>query len=356
MSQSFIGGGAQVGRSWDTQRHYEVQNYTSIAQGTHSIKFGGNDCARSVTITTHRTISVAPLTSPTSLPRLCSAPTTCRWFRASIAPLPVNQGNPNCQSINSIESYRRALVLPSLGYTPAQVCLYGGCPYQFSLTSGTPYLHVNETDFGFFLMDDWRFRPNLTLSAGIRYEFQNHLDNYNDVAPRLGLAWSPGAGKTGRSKTVIRAGAGIFYSRFQLNSILNSERFNGTTQVNYVLTNPTFYPNVPSLSQIQQLVAAQNVGGSSHNTVTRYVVDPNLRTPTVFQSSVSFERQLPYNSTLSVNYLVNHTDRVFRSVNINTAAAHGTPNEAIAGSGTYPYGSCWSFTSINPPEPTIRTS
>jgi hypothetical protein len=40
VSQAFTGGGAQVGRSWDTQRHYETQNYTSIAQGTHAIKFG----------------------------------------------------------------------------------------------------------------------------------------------------------------------------------------------------------------------------------------------------------------------------------------------------------------------------
>ena len=66
-----------------------------------------------------------------------------------------------------------------------------------SYPPGTPYLHVNETDLGFFLMDDWRFRPNLTLSAGVRYEVQNHLGDHSDVAPRLGFAWSPGSGKTG---------------------------------------------------------------------------------------------------------------------------------------------------------------
>ena len=148
------------------------------------------------------------------------------------------QGNPACQSITSLESYRRALVLPALGFTPAQVCLYGGCPYQFSITTGPPYLHVNEIDAGLFLMDDWRFRPNLTISCGIRYELQNHLGDHSDVAPRLGFAWSPGAGKTGRSKTVIRGGAGIFYDRFQEGNILNSERFNGTTQVSYVITDP----------------------------------------------------------------------------------------------------------------------
>ena len=106
-----------------------------------------------------------------------------------------------------------------------------------------------------------------------------------------------------------------------------------------MLSNPTFYPNVPTLAQIQQLVAAQSSsGGTSHNTVTHYVVDPNLRTPTVFQTSISVERQLPWNSTLSVNFLDNHTDHVFRSVNINTPLP-GTYTLGETNTGVYPYGS-----------------
>ena len=337
VSQAFTGGGAQVGRSWDTQRHYETQNYTSIAQGTHSIKFGArvrtisddnesqSNFGGTFTFTGISSAAVLGANNEPLVPGIdCSQA--------------VNQGNSACQSINSIESYRRALVLPTLGFTPAQVCLYGGCPYQFSLTTGTPYLHVNQTDAGLFLMDDWRFRPNLTISVGIRYELQNNLGDHSDVAPRLGFAWSPGAGKTGRAKTVIRGGAGIFYSRFQEANVLNAERFNGTTQVSYVLSNPSFFPNVPSISQIQQLVASQSASSTSQNTVTKYVIDPNLRTPTVYQGSIAVERQLPYNSTLSVNYLVNHTDHVFRSVNINTPLP-GTYTLGVPGSGVYPYGS-----------------
>jgi len=337
VSQAFTGGGAQVGRSWDTQRHYEIQNYTSIAQGTHAIKFG----VRSRTISDDNE-SQSNFGGTFSFTGISSA-AVLGANNLPIAPgvdcsQAANQGNAACQSITSIESYRRALVLPTLGFTPAQVCLYGGCPYQFSLTTGTPYLHVNETDVGLFLMDDWRFRPNLTLSAGIRYELENHLGDHSDVAPRLGFAWSPGAGKTGRSKTVIRGGAGIFYTRFAEGNILNAERFNGTNEVSYVLTDPSFYPNVPSVATIQQLIAAQNVNSTSNSTVTHYVVDPHLRTPTVFESSLAVERQLPYNSTLSINYLVNHTDHVFRSVNINTPLA-GTYTLGVPGSGVYPYGS-----------------
>src|SRR5205085_42682 len=46
--EAFTGGGAQIGNSFDNQNHYEIQNLTSIAQGTHSMKFGVR--ARTVTL------------------------------------------------------------------------------------------------------------------------------------------------------------------------------------------------------------------------------------------------------------------------------------------------------------------
>jgi hypothetical protein len=199
-----------------------------------------------------------------------------------------------------------------------------------------PYQHVSYTDAGFFLLDDWRYRPNLTLSFGLRYEVQNHLSNYNNVAPRFGFAWSPGAGKTGRSKTVIRGGAGIFYDRFQEANVLNAERFNGVNQVRYVITNPQFFPNIPTTAQLEQLLATQNTV-VSNNAVTKYQVDPNLRAPAVIQSSIAVERQLPFNTTLNVNFLDTHESHYFRTVNIN-APLPGTYSPTIAGSGSYPYG------------------
>jgi hypothetical protein len=340
VSQAFTGGGAQVGRSYDTQRHYEFQNYTSIAQGTHAIKFGvrvrdiddnnfsDNNFGGTFTFSGISSAAVLGANNQPLAPGL-----NCT--------LASSAGNPDCASITSIESYRRALVLPTLGYTPAQVCLYGGCPSQFAIATGTPFINVNEIDTGLFIQDDWRFRPNLTISLGARYELQNHLSAYGDFAPRLGFAWSPGGGKTGRAKTVIRGGAGMFYQRFSESNILNSERFNGTTQVQYVLTEPTFYnagnPIIPSVSQLQQLVAAQSSTGTSASNVTHYVVDPNLKAPTIIQSSIAVERQLPKNTTLSVNFLDTHDYHYFRTVNIN-APLDGTYNPSIPGSGVYPYG------------------
>jgi outer membrane receptor protein involved in Fe transport len=62
---------------------------------------------------------------------------------------------------------------------------------------------------GLFIQDEWRLRPNLTLSAGLRYENESVIRDRNNFGPRLALAFDPF--KSG--KTVLRFGAGIFYNR-----------------------------------------------------------------------------------------------------------------------------------------------
>src|SRR5439155_1383126 len=58
-----------------------------------------------------------------------------------------------------------------------------------------------------FAEDTMRVLPNLSLTTGLRYDWQNTLDYRKDLAPRLALAFAPGE----RKRTVLRAGAGIFY-------------------------------------------------------------------------------------------------------------------------------------------------
>jgi hypothetical protein len=87
------------------------------------------------------------------------------------------------------------------------------------------------------------------VSLGRRYESQTNVHDWRDLAPRIGLAWAPGA-KSGKSrpKSVLRAGFGMFYDRFAVANTLAALRYNGMVQQRYVVTDPDFFPAVPPVA------------------------------------------------------------------------------------------------------------
>ena len=137
---------------------------------------------------------------------------------------------------------------------PARVTILGIDPRTGQIAPNVRNFRYNE--YGFFLQDDWKLRPNLTINAGIRYEWfgrpteindlltnmipgpgndifakvqtatVGHVDqvvpdDYNDFGPRIGFSWDP----TGTNKLAIRGGYGLMYERLFNNSIENI-RFN----------------------------------------------------------------------------------------------------------------------------------
>jgi hypothetical protein len=68
---------------------------------------------------------------------------------------------------------------------------------------------------GVFVQDEWRVRPNLVLSFGLRHDDETIIRDRNNFAPRLAAAYDP----TGTGKTVVRIGAGIFYNRALLRTV-----------------------------------------------------------------------------------------------------------------------------------------
>jgi outer membrane receptor protein involved in Fe transport len=74
---------------------------------------------------------------------------------------------------------------------------------------------INHGYWGFFAQDQWRINPKLTLNYGLRWDYESGLSefvkpDYGNWQPRIGLAWSPD------SKTVVRAGFGMFDDRYNL--------------------------------------------------------------------------------------------------------------------------------------------
>src|SRR5262249_52800303 len=151
----------------------------------------------------------------------------------------------------------------------------------FTINSGAPSTSVSQFDAGLFLSDDWRARPNITLSYGLRYETQTNIGDHSGIAPRVGIAWGID-GRNGRpAKTVIRAGAGLFFDRIGESVTLNVFRFNGVTQQSYFVADPAFFPVVPSAAVLATSKLPQTI----------QLAEGSIRAPRTWQASIGVDRQ-----------------------------------------------------------------
>jgi uncharacterized membrane protein YgcG len=322
VQQAFVSGGSQVGQSSNTNNSWELTNITSFVHGFHSLKVGAR--LRGVRISDF---------SPQNFGG------TDTFFGGGFGPaLDANdQIIPGADPVllTSIERYRRTVVFLGQGKSPADIRALGGGASQFTLAAGNPATKVTQFDFGGFGQDDWKIRPNFTLSIGLRYENQSNIDSNFNIAPRVGFAWSP---RGQQSKTVIRGGYGIFYDRVSENLTLNATRLNGSNQQQFTVQNPDFFPLIPS--------AATLVSFSVPGTV--YKVAPDIEAPYTMQSVISVEHSLPHNTTVATSYINVRTLHMLRTRPLN-APLPGTFIPGVPGSGIRPL-NCADFISpdINP--------
>ncbi|MBS1833745.1 MAG: carboxypeptidase regulatory-like domain-containing protein [Acidobacteria bacterium] len=301
---AFTGGGAQIGKAYNTVSGIELNNISTRTYKQHTFKFGGRVRWNSLN-------DYSPNNFGGSF-----------VFTGGLAPALDAAYNPIAGSdtiVTSLEKYRRTLLLSGLGYSMADIRVRGGGASQFSIAGGNPLASVDQTDLGVFFLDDWRVKPSLTISAGLRYENQTNISSNMNFAPRLSLAWAIGAKGRQAAKTVVRAGVGVFYDRFQNSLTLQALRFNGSTQQSYIVQNPNFFQTIPSLETLASNLVAQTVRQ----------VSGQLSTPYLAQTSIGIERQLPRNISVNVNYINTRGVHMLRTRNINAP---------ILGSGARPYG------------------
>jgi hypothetical protein len=267
----FIEGGNPLGLSSVITNHYELQNYTSINKGNHFMRLGGR-----LRVTANSTTSTQNFHG-TFL------------FGATRDPATGTQ-------TSSLQNF------------------HNGTPTQFTIITGNPSIEDTFVDTGLYVEDDWKLRPNMTLSYGLRFETQNGIHDRGNWAPRLGFAWGLGGKKNAAPKTVIRTGFGLFYDRFAQNLIMQAEQQNGVNQHKITITDPG--DNSPASNtirtQLQTLFASYPVlppsalsafASSPSNIQT---IDPNLRVPYTVQFAGSLERQLTKTATLSGTYIHSH--------------------------------------------------
>ena len=297
---AFTDGGNGGGVSSDTLDRYELQNYTSMSHGKHFLKFGArlratrdsNDSRSGYNGNFNFGLRQDPTCPPNSTPE-------------------------TCPKITGIQAYQMTVQGLAQGMTLAQIIAAGGGASQYSITTGTALADVMYFDAGLYFQDDWRVKPNITVSYGLRFESQNNIGDHADFAPRIGVAWGlDGSGKKS-PKTVLRAGFGIFYDRFTYDLVLQQQRLNNITQQQFVVANPQFFlADTPSTEQLAAM---------STTAPTLYQSNSNLRTPYTMQTGLTLERQLTNTANLSITYLNARGVHQFFTENINAPLCSALP-------------------------------
>lgn len=223
------------------------------------------------------------------------------------------------------------------------------------------FVSLNHSYWGFFAQDQYRITPKLTLNYGLRWDFETGLGafvnpDYRAFQPRVGFAYSPD------SKTVIRAGYGIFYDRYTLTfffvsgpqrppAITGLPKSNnmqtGTWLLNSMfLPTPLFLPctpfpggsctpygaNLPPgtvpppllTSAFENLINNGSFPNNSLFVQGGSVVDRNERKPYTEQSSLEINRQLGGGLSVSAGYMFVAGHKLVRPVDLNVGPPVGT--------------------------------
>jgi Carboxypeptidase regulatory-like domain len=252
---------------------------------------------------------------------------------------------------------------------------------------GNPTRNVSDQGFAVFFEDDWRIKPRLALNLGVRWEMatvmkeaNNQFGNFepntatglvqvgkgisspysgdhNNVSPRLGLAWDI----AGDGKTVVRAGAGIYYEELtEMQSFLALANVLGmgsvptgacinnppaptpcTTSGGNLVYSPLVFIN-KAYSGSTLPWNTSSVGGSSIFPITQqlncaltpcsiFAVQPNLRTPYVSAWNLDIQRAITNNLSLSVAYVGNHGTKLLGNTDLNQPALNGSGSECPGG-------------------------
>jgi len=252
------------------------------------------------------------------------------------------------------------------------------------ITSGDTARSLSDEGYALFVQDDWRLTPRLTVNLGLRYELttvvsanNNLLGNFlpaqgldqvgssqlgsvmngdhKDFAPRVGFAWDV----FGNGKTVVRGGAGVYYSQASFDSFMSVANLFGLRTIPtgvplYANGNPTPTTaggsiNVATITYSASSLGSPNTPGSvaygyNHNSSTVPIyslssacgdgtvtlptgftpqpcsilgVDRNLKTPYVATYNLGIQRALTRNLSLEATYVGNDAQRLFGVTDLN---------------------------------------
>lgn len=217
------------------------------------------------------------------------------------------------------------------------------------------FVHLNHSYFGFFGQDQWKITPKLTFNYGLRYDWETGLGFFvqpyrKEFQPRAGLAWSPD------SKTVIRAGYGIFNDKYNLTFffvpapqrppiIAGLPRVNNQTTGTWLLNSmflptPCVLPGCPAVppgsplppgtvppplltSAFENLINGGSFPNNSLFVQGGTAVSRSLRPPYSEQASFEIDRQIAKGLTVDVGYMFVAGHHLVRPIDLNVGPPIG---------------------------------
>ena len=186
-----------------------------------------------------------------------------------------------------------------------------GTPRSYTRRVGNPDLEYHNVLGAVYIQDDIRVRKNLTLSPGLRYELQTHLDDFNNFAPRFGINWAPF--KSGR--TTLRGSWGIFYDWFSTGTYEQTLRVDGFRQQEVNILNPS-YPDPGEIGTV--------------NPTNRYLMSDDLGMVRTMRLSAGVSQTLTARIRFTATYASSHGYGLLRGVNLNAPVAGIRPDARFA--------------------------
>ncbi len=184
-------------------------------------------------------------------------------------------------------------------------------PSSYIRRVGDPSIAYNNVQAGFYVQDDIRVRKNLSITPGLRYEVQSHVNDRANVGPRFGFTWAPAAS----GQTTIRGSAGIFYDWLPTSTYDQVVRLDGFHQQEINVVDPSF-PVDESTATVPP--------------VNRYALSPNYDAPWTTRFSTGIDQTIRKVSRVSVTYSYLRGSRLARGSNVNPAVDGVRPDPRFA--------------------------
>jgi hypothetical protein len=191
-------------------------------------------------------------------------------------------------------------------------------PRSFTRRIGDPNIDYFNLQGGLYVQDDIRLRQNLSLSPGVRVELQTHVRDFNNVGPRFGVTWAPGAA----GRTSLRGSAGIFYDWLGTGTYEQTLRVDGFQQRELNVANPVYSPSASGQPDDTGFTGITPP-------VNRYLLG-DLRLPRQIRFSGGVDRGLTRTSRLGVTWAHMRGTSLRRGENLNAPIDGVRPDPQFA--------------------------